>query len=133
MRKGGPSEIREVACKASTKGKEKKDLKELGYISEEDEVKFVKKLQLDTRRFKGMLPFKCFACGSVGHYATKCPHKDNHDKGKDSAKGNRKQLLIEEVIICMKIVMACLIVMNVNLIKKLNFSWLMKIIILWML
>ena len=26
----------------------------------------------------------------MGHYATKCPHKDNHDKGKDIEKGNRR-------------------------------------------
>jgi len=44
MRKGGPSKIREVALKASAKGKEKEDLKESGYILEEDEVNFVNKL-----------------------------------------------------------------------------------------
>jgi len=37
------------------------------------------------------LPFKCFACGRVSHYATKCPHKYKYDKGKESAKWNRKQ------------------------------------------
>jgi len=45
MRKGCSSHIREAIFKASTKGKEKEDIKELGYISEEDEVNFVKKLQ----------------------------------------------------------------------------------------
>ena len=53
----------------------------------------MKKLQLGTRRFKGKLPFNFFSCGRVGHYFAKCPHKDNHDKGNDSAKGNRKQFI----------------------------------------
>ena len=41
-------------------------------------------------RFRGKLPFKCFACGRVGHYAAKFPHKEKLDKGKESAKWNRK-------------------------------------------
>lgn len=90
MRRGGPSKVREDEFKASKKGKEKEEQKELGYISEEDEVKFVKKLQLDTRRFRGKLPFKYFSCGRVGHCATKCPHKGNHEKGKDTTKGNKR-------------------------------------------
>ena len=32
-----------------------------------------------------------FACGRVGHYAAKCPHKDKYDKGKETEKWNRKQ------------------------------------------
>ena len=35
----------------------------------------MRKLQLGTGRFKGKLPFKCFECGKVGHYAAKCPYK----------------------------------------------------------
>jgi len=41
--------------------------------------------------FRGKFPFKCFACGRVGHYAAKCPHKDKIDKGKEHVRWNKKQ------------------------------------------
>ena len=71
MRKEGPSE---AAFEAS------------GYMSEEEEeVNFVKNLERGTGRLKGKLPFKCFSCGRVGHYAARCPH----NKGKMFEEGNR--------------------------------------------
>eukprot|EP00253_Pinus_taeda_P003434 PITA_03434 len=91
MRKRGPSDMREAAFKDLEKGKE--ELNESGHISEEeDEVNFVKRLQRGSRRFRGKVPFKFFACGSVGHYPTKCPHKDKYDKEKESTKWNRKKV-----------------------------------------
>ena len=55
MRKGGPSDRREVAFKASGKG----DYYESGYVSEEEEESnFVKNLQRGVGRFRGKLPFK---------------------------------------------------------------------------
>lgn len=88
------SYMREVAFNASVKWKEKEGLNESRYNSDEEyDVKFVKKLQWDSIRFRGKLPFKCFSCGRVSHYVAKCPHKDNHDKGKECAKGNRNQVV----------------------------------------
>ena len=67
MRKGGSYEVKEAVFRASTKGKEVQETEGSGHVSEEYEVNFVKKLQLGTGRFRGKIPFKCFACGRVGH------------------------------------------------------------------
>ena len=88
MRKGVPSDRREATFKALGKG----DYNESGHMSEgKEESNFVKNLQQGSRRFRGKLPFKCFACGRVGHHAAKCPHKDKLDKGKEPVRWNRKQ------------------------------------------
>eukprot|EP00253_Pinus_taeda_P001781 PITA_01781 len=86
MRKGGPSDKREAAFKASGKG----EYYEASYTPEEEEEEsnFVRNLQRGSGRFRGKLPFKCFACGRVGHYAAKCPQKD---KGKEPPRWNKKQ------------------------------------------
>eukprot|EP00253_Pinus_taeda_P013748 PITA_13748 len=86
IRKGSPSDRREAAFKASGKA----DYYEASHVPEEEEEEsnFVRNLQGGSGRFRGKLPFKCFACGRVGHYATKCPY---NDKGKEPTRWNKKQ------------------------------------------
>eukprot|EP00253_Pinus_taeda_P016292 PITA_16292 len=117
MRKGGPSDRRVVAFKASGKG----EYYESGHASEEEEESnFVRNLQRGTGRCRGKLPFKCFACGIVGHYAAKCPHKDKIDKGKEPVRWNKKQMQIRKAITLMKIVMDYQIAMKMNEISRLK-------------
>lgn len=86
MRKGGPLDMREATFKASGKG----DYYESGHVSEEEEKSnFVKNLQRGAGRFKGKLPFKCFACGRVGHYVAKCPHNIRLTRGRNLLDGTR--------------------------------------------
>ena len=42
-------------------------------ISDEEEAKFVRRLKKGIGKYKGKIPFKCFICGRVGHYASKFP------------------------------------------------------------
>jgi len=37
----------------------------------------VRKLKRGTSTYKGNLPLKCFNCGEIGHFASKCPYARN--------------------------------------------------------
>jgi hypothetical protein len=42
---------------------------------DEIEANFVRRLKKGSDKYKGKLNFKCFNCGKIGHFSSKCPHK----------------------------------------------------------
>ena len=70
---------KEAAFKANncTKAKTDSDDEEQ---SDEAEANFVRKLKRGKGKYKGKLPFKCFNCGGIGHFISKCPYSKT-DKG----------------------------------------------------
>jgi len=58
---------------------------------DEEEALFTKGLQRGTDKYKGKLPFKCFNCGEICHFASKCPYKDPGKENDGSNKISKKQ------------------------------------------
>ena len=53
---------------------------------DEIEAKFVRRLKKGSGKYKEKLPFKCFNCGKIGHFTSKCPYK-----GKDHVYDDEKE------------------------------------------
>jgi hypothetical protein len=49
-------------------------------ISYVEEANFIKKIQKRFGKYKGKLPFKCFNCGRIKHFANKCPLSQERGK-----------------------------------------------------
>jgi hypothetical protein len=94
-------DVKEASFKASKRSKQKKKEQEeyssSNDVSEDDEevANFVKRLNKGTNgRYRGKLPLICFNCDGIGHFANKCPHKENrndegYSEGRQTYKGKR--------------------------------------------
>ena len=60
------SSRKEAAFKASSK-------KQSENLDDEDAL-FIKKIEKGTGKYKGKLPLKCFNCGRIGHFSSKCTY-----------------------------------------------------------
>ena len=79
----GNSNVRKETFKADKCREEKEGTCS---FSDEEEAKFGRRLEKGTGKYNGKLPFKCFNCGRVGHYASKCPPKRAENQPQETEK-----------------------------------------------
>lgn len=86
---------REATFKASKKTKNKEPESSDSSNDEFDTKKshFVRKIKKGFGKYKGKLPFKCFNCCEIGHFAAKCPLvKSYNDDEEDHDTKKQKEL-----------------------------------------
>jgi len=87
---------KEAAFKVPNKRRTSKQKPKSEYNSDDDEsdneeeANFVRKLKRGIGKYKGKLPLKCFECGRIGHFASKCRYKGNpNNDDENSCKKNK--------------------------------------------
>lgn len=83
----------ETTFKASKVADEDSDDESL----DEMEENFMRKLKRGTDKYKGMLPLKCFKCGNIGHYESRCLERGSKQKFNDNkGKFNKKTYYVKD-------------------------------------
>ncbi|XP_057833096.1 uncharacterized protein LOC131043884 [Cryptomeria japonica] len=93
MRREDKPSQKEVSFKASKKGKNKNHTPKESTSSESDEAEayFMRKFKKGKGKYKGKFPFKCFNCGKVGHYASKCPQNESDSSEEEKKSYSKKK------------------------------------------
>jgi hypothetical protein len=62
-------------------------------VEDEEVENFVRKMKRGTSKYKGMLPLKCFNCGGISHFSSKCPCAKNKysNEEEDPKKKNKNK------------------------------------------
>jgi hypothetical protein len=55
------------------------------------EAKIVRRLKKGSGKYQGKLPFKCFNCGKIGHFSSKCLHRKKDQNCDDEKKHKYKK------------------------------------------
>lgn len=88
------SSCKEVAFKVVRKENDEVDKKYKAIViafdhdeTDEEESNFIRRLRRGSGKYKGKLPFKCFKCGRIGNFASKCPYgKEDSAKQEEGSK-----------------------------------------------
>lgn len=84
---------KETTFKTSRKGKEESAHDATSEDSDDIMENFVRRLKTGSRKSKGKIPLKCFNCGKIGNFATKCPYGDkNEDDQSSGSKSYGKEM-----------------------------------------
>ncbi|XP_057819720.1 uncharacterized protein LOC131032702 [Cryptomeria japonica] len=82
-----------VSFKASKKGKNKNYAPNESASSGSDDAEayFMRKFKKGKGKYKGKFPFKCFNCGKVGHYASKCAQNESESSEEEKKNYSKKK------------------------------------------